>query len=434
MQPSSLRDVTGATSSLIPQNSNNAPGSTHSRSPPGRPEHPPHLSTHSDSNNLWYDIKRAQQSTSSSSTMIGPTSTFYNPDEHSIQRGDNQYQQWLDSYSNQQQAQGQQLEFSSVYRRDTNPGNGLVSQRSSQSPYSFMQGQYTSSSSMNQYPGSSVGTVVQSSVATLSPVIDASSYQTQTGDLYSTYYTDFPSVDGSSSGSTPGHGHGYHISTPESTLHSYTNSPDPVFEQQRQQQQTAFSQTHRQEPQNPSGAVQSSQFLQPSSTGYLPLPEHGSQPTHSNSPPAQPSPLNTWMTEQVFSNSTSNASGYQPQQQQYKAPAGRSKTRSSHPNKVTTTPLNRSTSSGGPSAQVSPRASGSASASAQAGVKRKRAKRNDSPEHPSQGRAQAEGASDSESDSDDDDSGLAMTGAIGVGLGGLGVVRKGGKRDGRSRL
>ncbi|PPQ68907.1 hypothetical protein CVT26_001842 [Gymnopilus dilepis] len=418
MHPSSLRDVTGATTSLNPQNSSSAAGTSQSRSSPpsilqGRPEQPSNSSTRSDNNNLWYDIERAQQAASSSSAMIGPTPTFYTADQHSVQSNDNQYQQWVDNFG--QQPQRQQLDFSSVYQRNAH-SNG-VSQRNHQNPYGWAD-QFPSSSSMTQFAAPTVAG--HHNIMPLDPMINPGSFPPQTGDMYNSTYYGFP-MDEGSSGSTPGPGY-HNASTPESNSHSYTNSPDPVLEQQRQQQQQQqpppfgqqLHQARRREPQNPAGSIQSSHLLPPS-TGYPPQPDQG-QSTHLNPSSAKPSSPSNWVVESQSQNAPSASYQFQKQREH----GGHSLARSpqSKPGKHAP-PLKRPLSGPVPSAQVPPH-SGSA-APAPPNLKRKRPRKADSPEqHESQ-----HGDSDSDSDSDD--------GGIVVGLGAF-MDSKPGKGQNRSRL
>lgn len=357
---------------------------------PGRPEQPSNSSTRSDSNNLWYDIERAQQAASSSSAMIGPTPTFYTADEHSVQSNDNQYQQWVDNFG--QQPQRQQLDFSSVYQRNVH--SSVASQRNFQNPYGWAD-QYPSSSSMTQFAAPTVAG--HHNIMPLDPMINPGSFSPQTGDMYNSTYYGF-SMDEGSSGTTPGPGY-HNASTPESTLHSYTNSPDPVPEQQRQQQQPSpfgqqQHQPRRREPQNPTGPTQSSHLLPPSA-GYPPQPSQG-QSTHSNLSAAKPSSSSNWATETQFQSNTSKTGGYQFQQQQRE-------------------PSKRASPGTVPSTHVPPRPSDTSSAPP-SNLKRKRPRKADSPEQPESQH------DDSDFDSDSDDGGIL------VGLNGLGVQSKAGKK------
>ncbi|KDR72903.1 hypothetical protein GALMADRAFT_142614 [Galerina marginata CBS 339.88] len=427
MHPSTLgRGVAGGPNSL---NSNNTQGSTHSRSSTdtqGRVGQPT-LSDSTTPSDLWYysgsdDKGTPQLASTSSSSMIGPTSTFYNAEDNSVPHTDQQYQQWLASYNGHPQQQ--QAQFTSPYQRDAPPTGATQ-----QNPYNYLQGSYASSNSLSHYAGSTAGTVTQANAGGLDPV----GHTYQTGDMYPAYYPDLLSAANSSSASSPEHGNAY----PTSTSHSYTNSPDSVYQEQAKHQQvfTQQQQQHQQPRQAHTKSnlpAQSSQFLQPPAR-YLPQrntsSEHGSQAPHSNPPSLHSSslspPPNSWSNKPVYSNKS------QAQQPQFKvtSTASTSNAGPSQTNPVTITGQVKRTA-GVPTVQASPpRANGSAAA--QAGAKRKRVKKSETVEWSSYG---GEVASDSDSDYDDDGSGLGMTGGIGIGLGGLGVVGKGGKRERRSRL
>lgn len=371
--------------------------------------------------------------------MIPPTSSYYNPDDIHQNESQGQYQQWLDSFNGGQQQQPQQDEYSSSYRRPAVPAP--ISQQSGQNAFNFMQGQYASGS-MNQYAASTSDTITQGAVS------GPSTYQNQTSDIYSAFYPEILSMTNNSTASSPENPHSYHTSTPESTLHSYSNTPDPVYQQQQ------FNQHQQQPAQLPSGQIeqkanQSSQFLLPQTARYLPSQrnrsEFGTPASNSNASSHASSlspPPNVWASESVYPTkkpSTSSA-GRQPQQSKIRGNrASAGKAGPSQINALTAAGAKRPDASAKPASP--PRPSGSASGAAAAttvaaGAKRKRVKKDDNPEWSNnQGTGYAAGdASESESDDDDDGSGLGMSGAIGVGLGGLGVVGRGGKREGRSRL
>lgn len=371
--------------------------------------------------------------------MIPPTSSYYNPDDIHQNDSQGQYQQWLDSFNGQQQQQQQQqVEYSSAYRRPTLPAP--IGQQSSQNPYTFMQGQY-GTTSMGQYAASTSETITQATVS------NPSTYQSQTTDMYSTFYPDMLSMTNNSSASSPENAHSYHTSTPESTSHSYSNTPDPVYQQQQ------FNQ-HQQPAQLPSRPIeqktnlstQSSQFLHPQTARYLPqrsTPEFGTPASNSNASSHASSlspPPNAWTSETVYPTKkpVTSTGGRQPQQPKVRdSQASAGKAGPSQINAVTAAVAKRPDVSAKPTiAQASPpRASRSAPvAAAAAGAKRKRAKKDDGPEWSNHGSGYAAGdASDSESDDDDDESGLGRSGPIGVGLDGLGVVRRE-KKENRSRL
>jgi len=390
------------------------------------------------SNNAWFypDANKnpPQPSPSSTSSMIGPTSTFYNPNEGPLHQTDShtaQYQQWMDSFNSQQQQSNQQVPpMQSPYRRDV-----MQPQQQAQPQYPYMQGEYPSSA-ISQYSGSSSLTATQSNIG------GASSYQT--GDMYSNFYPGLVQMGGSAA-SSPDQTHSYHVSTPESvTLHSFSTTPDPVYQQQQSQpgynQQShgaALTQpTHeapplRQAHPRPSVPIQISQFQQPQSQPrFLPPQQQQQRNDHASQSKSQSStshPTGTLTTPSTtpWNTKQGNVQIAQP----FKVPRTVSGGSRSHvpSNAPPPPPPPRAQNvDAGPSSSSYPVVSGSTSTVTpeKAGGKRKRAKKEDTSW--SSGRY----LNDDESDSDDDDgTGLGMSGGISVGMGGLGVVGRGSKRE-----
>ncbi|KAF9560575.1 hypothetical protein CPC08DRAFT_468870 [Agrocybe pediades] len=446
MHPSSLgRGVSGGQSSLNPQASNNTHGSNnHPRSPSGNvvqggPQ-AAQQSSHPDNttaNDLWYLTAQsgsvnnskpiASATSSSSASMIGPTSTFYNPEENANQplhTEQGQYQQWLDNCRDNQQQQPQQLGYDS-YRQ------GPAPQLNAQNPYrSYLQGAYRPSRQTTHYTGSNAGTVTQAPGGSLVTSGQISSYQTQ-NDAYSPFYEALslnPSLT-----TTP-----EHYSTPEPANQSYTASPNPMY---HQQQQPLYNQQHQQpnmtpnaEP-NQSTSAQTGQFLRPQPAQYLQRnqPEQGSR-VSSNTYPTAPSSHSVSPPANVWGNETNYPQFGLLDSQPRTAPSRTSAApfgKRPAVNAAETKSFNNNVS--GPAATTS--AAPAAASSSQTSLKRKRVRKNDMPE----GKFSQEGYGGQDSDSDsyddeDDGTGLGMTGGIGVGLGGLGVVGKGGKRNNRARL
>ncbi|KAH9475247.1 hypothetical protein JR316_0012358 [Psilocybe cubensis] len=391
---------------------------------------------------LWFynqqNSPKGAQQPATSSSMIPPTSSYYNPDDIHQNENQGQYQQWLDSFhggSQQQQQQPQQVEYSSSYRRPTAPAPTV--HQSGQSSFNFMQGQYASGS-MNQYAASTPDTVTQGAVS------GTSTYQSQSSDIYSAFYPEMLSMSNNSSAPSPENAHSYHTSTtPESAVHSYSNTPDPVYQQQQfSQQQQPSHLSSGQIEQKPS---QSSQFLVPQTARYLPSQRNrsdfGTPVSNSNASSHASSlspPPNIWTNESIYSTKKADTSSAGHQSQQSKIRDNQVSAGKAGPSQINRVIPSSAKRPDGSAKTASPPRPGAAAATttAAAGAKRKRAKRDDHTEWSNnQGsRYAAEDASDSESDDDDDGTGLGMSGAIGVGLGGLGVVGKGGKKEVRSRL
>ncbi|KAF5319239.1 hypothetical protein D9619_008702 [Psilocybe cf. subviscida] len=191
---------------------------------------------------------------SSSSTMIGPTFTSYSAENTPFHEDEAaNYQQWVNSYNQQAQLQSQQHQtaYGPSYRQDapTLPRSEAQATNLSQNPYSFMQNQYTSSNSGNQYGGSGSATALPAN-------LDSTSFQPQSAEVYPSFYTEILAMNTNNT-SSPDQAQSYHGSTPESTLHSYSNSPDPLYQQQLQGQQPQQPiQHHAQHMPNPQAHFQ----------------------------------------------------------------------------------------------------------------------------------------------------------------------------------
>ena len=327
--------------------------------------------------------------------MIGPTSTFYNPEDTSLQQSldHGQYQQWIDGYGPQQQQNQQtQHHYSQQMVYDTSYGSLHVPIPLS---YHFAQPQYQSSSSLSQYDGSTTGTVTQSNVGHNHD----NSYQGQSNDLY---YPEIMAMK-QSAASTPER-------IPEVVNHSHS-TPSNQGPQQNPSQQSRQQQARRKPPRAQQNHAH--RFLaHPSSSEYT-----SSNPSSSHSSSLTP-PSIVW-TEPGYSNPKSIENANHRGQSSVRVPSSNSG--SSRPPTTQNTPGTNSpnpypTTSGvlGSSPRTSPpRTNDSAFVPEKTGHKRKRQKKNEP--------AQLSGGG-SDSDSEEDE---GMAGGISVGMGGLGVVGKG---------
>ncbi|GLB42696.1 putative fungal specific transcription factor [Lyophyllum shimeji] len=241
----------------------------------------------------------ASSAATSSSLMIGPTSTFYDPESVGQAQGDNQdqYQQWIDAsyggqhHQHQQQSMHQQHQQQQQHVHHQRIANYQPSQRQTtyqqdshqlarvSNQYGYSQNQYPPTS---HYADSVAVTNTQSSMGSGSvPLIDAS-YQLQpSADPYAGYY----------SHTNPGTG--THSPDPAAShTVSYAATPDPLYQQQQQ------SQTHVAQYVTPPGAAAYASELLSVSGG-----------SHSNSQSAHSSSLspasNSW-TDEVYSSTSSN--------------------------------------------------------------------------------------------------------------------------------
>src|SRR6266545_1823647 len=195
------------------------------------------------------ELEPAQQLPVPSSSMIGPASSFYTAEDGAIGVVDThtQYQQWLGAYATQQQQhQTQHQQSASVPQitMHTSYGSSSVQAPRPHQPtvFHFSQAQYPSTSAMGQYIGSSVNpgnpTAVQPDIGL--ETVGATSYPTH-ADIFPPFYPDLHSVTGSSSSSPDQGAHSYHTSTPDSTVHTYSNVSDLGYQQQHAQAQPSFS-------------------------------------------------------------------------------------------------------------------------------------------------------------------------------------------------
>ncbi|KAF8063301.1 hypothetical protein FPV67DRAFT_236263 [Lyophyllum atratum] len=405
------------------------PATTNTAPPSGsrKPVHPP-----------------TSSSAAASSLMIGPTSTFYDPETLAQAQGDNQaqYQQWIDaSYGDQHQHQEQLMhpQQSAHHQR-------MVSYQPSQQqptyqqdpqrlgrvsdPYSYTQNQYAPTS---QHTGSVAGTTIQSNVGGGSaPLTDHPTYHMQPAtDPYTGYY----------SHTNPGTG----TNTPDPVAShsvSYTTPPEPLYTQQQQMQHqipTQSTQLHglgdhhsRSQPHSRSQSqAQIHQYMAPqgASAYASELLSMTSRP-HSNPHSSQSSSLspasNSW-TDEVYSSANSN-NNMNPNPNRMDVPSV-SHTNTQVPTVPTTSKhvASRTRKQVHPQARTTPPNAATASppeTTPKANAKRKRPNSGAPP--PKLYRFQDD---ESASGSDGDDSLDAFGGGISVGMGGLGVISGG--RSGR---
>lgn len=445
--------------------------------------------------------------------MIGPPSTFYNPEDISQQLRDShaqQYQQWIEMFDNQQRGtttayDALQQQHHHHHHRGYHP----------QTQFNFVAGQYTPPHSLSAYAESaSGGTVTQSNVGAPSDDYDNSQ---RMGEGYQPYYDLLAATAGPSSSSvSPQSYHPRAMS--ESTVHSYTETPSSAYQQpthshprslQTNSQQRSSAQTQSQQqtqPQRPAQPAPSharQQHLSPHHQAY----SSGSNTLSTHSASLSPASV-SWTDDASYPNahpspSSVNGRGHyaqpQPQQRQngalngaagrsthFKRPVGTAELSpgSSPPGTTAINGVNGTSSQShqpqkqthshhllvSPPAPAPPQPPKANGAGTRTGSKRKRVKRNlgdessssppqnqHRPQNPQQSSHQQQngngngqllkivpwaefsGEPGSDSDSDDsEDAGFFDGGGIGVGLGGLGVVSKGGKRGrgfgGRSRL
>jgi len=391
---------------------------------------------------------------SSSSLMIGPTSTFYDSEASLQQQTDSnaQYQQWIDSFTVQQnqqqqhnQSQSLQQQMSTSYQQQqTYSLQGQV-----QPQFQLAQGQYPPSNSLSQYAESNAGTVTPATFPSRRGAIsshDGAAYHQQQqqprqmNDPFTGYYPSSHSNSAIHTGTT---------NTPDPTTGqpmSYQATPDSAY----QPQQHPPSQSHLHTPSHSQG----SRYPSPqSATGsYTSELLNVASQAHSNPQSSHSSSLspasNSW-TDEVYppaagsSNSSLNArtnSTGVPQSTNTNA----TRNTNAHTNITINTSLG--TQSKPPTVSKNSRAqphtqtplyttqsqvrtSPTTDPPGKTPPKRKRAKR--SHEVPQQ-LYTFRGGSDTDSDDDDvaefDTTG--MGGGISVGMGGLGVV-SGAGRGGR---
>ena len=372
-----------------------------------RSSHPPPLSDSSVPSDVWYyppstaqvDVDKTRQlSDISASSMIGPTSTFYNPEDTSLHQGldHGQYQQWIDGYGPQQQQNQQtQHHYSQQMVYDTSYHGSL--HVPIPLSYHFAQPQYQTSSSLSQYDGSTIGTVTQSNVGQNRD----NSYQGQSNDLY---YQEIMAMK-QSAASTPER-------IPEVVKHSHS-IPSSQGPQQNPSQQSRQQQARRKPPRAQQNHAH--RFLaHPSSSEYT-----SSNPSSSHSSSLNP-PSIVWSTEPGYSNPESIENANHRGQSSFRVPSSNSGSSrpptSQNTPSTTNSPNPYPTTSGvlGSSPRTSPpRTNDSTFVPEKTGHKRKRVKKTEP--------AQLSGGG-SDSDSEEDE---GMAGGISVGMGGLGVVGKG---------
>lgn len=363
--------------------------------------------------------------------MIAPTSTFYNPEDTSLQPdlGHVQYQQWVEAYSLQQQQQQQQQDQQNqqsqhhysqqmVYDPNYHGGTSLHASISQINPsYTFTQPQYESSSSLSQYDGSTTNTVTQSNAGQIQHPL--SSYQGQSNGMYPQVYSELISMQ-QSAVSTPER-------TPEGANYSYSTPPNQGPQQtlSQQSQQSQQQQVRRKPP------VQPSKVQQPESHAHRfvahPSSSESRQHTSSNPSSSHPSPLTpsttVWNSEPGYSNPKPKEKANNRAQSSLRVPSTKTGSRSQNAPSAKTNSLNLiqfipTTSRVSESNPLSS-PTGTSFVPEKTGHKRKRAKKNE----PAQWSGTGE---ESDSDSEDDEGG-----GISVGMGGLGVVGKRGTKGSR---
>jgi len=357
--------------------------------------------------------------------MIAPTSTFYNPEDTSLQQDLDhvQYQQWIEAYGLQQQQQQQQNQHhysqQIVYDPNYHGGTSLHTSISQINPsYTFAQPQYQSSSSLSQYDGSTSGTVTQSNVGQIRNPL--SSYQGQSDGMYAQVYSELIPIQ-QSAVSTP--------EPPEGANYSYSTPPNQV-PQQTLSQQSRQQQVRRKPPLQPPKAQQPENHA----LRFVPHPSSSERRQHTSSNPSSSHsspliPLTTvWNTEPGYSNPKPNEKAKNRAQSSLRVSStntGSSKSLTSQnappakTNSLNPIQFNPTTSSRVSESNPLTSPAGTSFVPEKTGHKRKRAKKNEPAQWSSTG-------GDSDSDSEDDEGG-----GISVGMGGLGVVGKGGTKGSR---
>ncbi|KAF9005134.1 hypothetical protein BDQ17DRAFT_1424280 [Cyathus striatus] len=356
------------------------------------PQHP--LAADTPSNNpQWIYTPPAVEGaqTSPPASMIASTS-YYDGDQGSQHERTNaqQYQQWV--YTSQQSQE-------QPYRREPQS----VSQMQ-QHQFTFSQGVYSNTGSYNQYP--SPGT--HSNTGSMEYGNEGPSYQPQGNQVYGSYYPEMLPVTGDTTNSSPENsGPAYHTTTPESTLHSYSTTPDPAYPTQHQQQSQYL--------QNP--PLQPVQLQQPRQHSSQPRSQHYPNSTYSrdikpNQPQSNTQSLASSQSPTSWTENTRYSSVNTTTPQNQPSSSGTSVTKPSPP---TTRPTNLKRQLG--AADFTPTA-GASSAGGKAAQKRKRRKNNEAQEW----------AFEEERDSDDSD--YEDQPGISVGIGGLGVISEGSRGKG----
>ena len=392
-----------------------------------RTSQPPPLSDCSVPSDVWYyppstaqvDVNKTHQLPDiSTSSMIGPTPTFYNPEDTSLQQGldHSQYQQWIEGYGPQQQQDQQSHQHypqQMVYGTSYHDGSLHAPIPQMNLSYNFAQPQFESSSSLSQYDGSTTDTVTQSNISQNRD--NSSSYQQQS-NLYSQVYPEVIAMKQSAA------------SAPERTAEMANPSYSTQRSQQNPSQQPPQQQVRRKPPRAPQAQQNHApRFLaHPSSSENRPQASLNPSPSHTSSltPPSL-----VWNNEPGYPipkpNEKANKGG-QPSSRVPSSNSGSSRPPTSQntpaaansPNSIQLNP----TTSGvpGSSSRTSlPGTSNSTFVPEKTGHKRKRPKKNEPAQF-------SGGGGESDSDSEDDEAG-----GISVGMGGLGVVGKGAGARGR---
>jgi hypothetical protein len=201
--------------------------------------------------------------------MIGPPSTFYNPEDVSQQLRDShtqQYQQWIEMFDNQ--LRGTTTAYGALQQQQQHPHHHHRGYHPApQTQFNFVAGQYTPPHSLSAYAESASGdTVTQSNVGA------PSDNSERIGEGYQPYYDLLAATVGTSSSSVSPQSYNPRARS-ESTLHSYAGTPSSAY------QEPTHSHAHslQTNPQQRSSAhTQSQQQTQPQ------RPTQPTQPAHSH--------------------------------------------------------------------------------------------------------------------------------------------------------
>ena len=392
-----------------------------------RSSHPPPLSDSSVPSDVWYYPSSTAQAgvtetnqlpDISTSSMIGPTATLYNPEETSFQQGLDHipYQQWIEGYGPRQQQDQRTQQTHQHYSQQLAYGTSYGGSLHAPIPqihlsYDFAQPQYQSSSSLSQYDGSTTDTLTQSNVGQDRDNLSTyqgnpSSYQGQPNP-YSQVY---PKVMNQSATSAPER-------TPEVANRSNpTQGPQQNLSQQSRQQQV------QRKPHRAPQAPQAQQYHTHKFLAHSNSSENRQHASSNPSPPQTP-PSIVWNSEPGYSipkpdehaKLGGHASSRVPSSNSgsSRPPTSRNTPSTTNsPNPIQFNPTTSGVSGSSPRASH-PGTSNSTFVPEKTGHKRKRRKKNEP--------AQLSGCGgDSDSDSEDYEAG-----GISVGMGGLGVVGRG---------
>ncbi|KAJ2918925.1 hypothetical protein MD484_g1541, partial [Candolleomyces efflorescens] len=166
----------------------------------------------------------------STASMIGPTSTFFDAEVSSHQSTDayaQQYRDWADSFGSQRQP---------VQSQSHQAHRPTVAQNQPQGQYAFSGARYVSGDAASQYSHSTAGTVTQENMGTSNFPENSAGFNAQGLDVYAHFYDQVLAAEarGPSAPSRPNvvsSSQQLYASrpSPDSTLHSYTSTPDPAF-------------------------------------------------------------------------------------------------------------------------------------------------------------------------------------------------------------